>query len=122
MLISSPPCGPVIQQPQLAGLRIQSQPLRILESVRPGFGQDRRAAEPGIVARNRSVTIDMHHASREVPAFVGVIEEGMLHAVEFRLVEPEAVGARNKEAAIGSHDYPPLADSFTNHVDTLETF
>src|SRR5262245_6496677 len=83
----------VIQEPQFAGLRIESQPLRILESMRPRLGEHRRTTQPWIVARNRSVSIDMHHPPCEIAPFVRIVEKRMLHAVQFRLVQPKPVGA-----------------------------
>src|SRR5262249_32824291 len=82
----------VIDDPPLAALWVDGQPFRILESMRPGFGEHRRAAEPWIAARNRAVAIDVHYASGEVAAFVGIVEKRMLHAVQFGLVQPKAVG------------------------------
>src|SRR5689334_1118414 len=74
----------VIQEPQFAGLRIESQPLRILESMRPCLGKHRRTAQPWIVARNRSVSIDVHYTPCEIATFVGIVEKRMFHAVQFR--------------------------------------
>src|SRR6266536_1450417 len=65
----------VIQEPQLAGLRMNRQTLRILESMRPCLGQHRRTAQPRIVARNRSISIDVHYAPCEIAPFVGIIEK-----------------------------------------------
>src|SRR5262249_15974104 len=111
----------VIQEPQLARLWIESQPFGVLESVRPGLGEHCRAAEPRIAARNRSIAIDVHHAPCEVAPFIRVVEEGMLHAVQFRLVQPKPVGAPNKETTIGSHDHSPLPNSIANHLEIFQT-
>src|SRR5688572_1611616 len=98
---------------------MESQPLRILEPVRPRFGEHRGAAEPGIAARNRSVAIDVHHAPCKVAPFVGIVEEWTLQAVQIRLVQPKPVGAGNKQASVRSHRDPAFAYSLANYFDIL---
>src|SRR5215470_17426588 len=90
--------------------------------MRPRLGEHRRTTQPWIVARNRSVSIDVHHAPCEIAPFVGIVEKRMLHAVQFRLIQPKPVGAANKEAAVGSHGNPPFANTVADHLKILQTF
>src|SRR5262249_28287191 len=93
----------------------------ILESMRPRLREHRRTTQPWIVARNRSVSIDVHYAPREIAPFVGIVEKRMFHAVQFRLVQPKPVGTGNKKAAIGRHGNPTFANSITDHLKILQT-
>ena len=86
----------MIDHPELAGLRMKRSALGILEAVRERLGEHGRAVEPGIVLGNRTITVDANDAPSKVAANIRVVGERVFHAIEVRIVEPEAVGAANQ--------------------------
>src|SRR5678816_3445947 len=77
---------PVIDLPELTGLRMKRCAFRILESVREGFGQYCRAAQPGIVLGYRAVAVDANDTAREVAADIRVVRERVFNAIEIGVV------------------------------------
>jgi hypothetical protein len=111
---------PVIDLPEFAGLRMKRRAFRILESVREGFGQYCRAAQPGIVFRNRAITVDANDAAGEVAAYIRVVRERVFNAVEIGVVEAKAVGAADQQRSVAGDDDATL-DAFGEDVNVFKT-